>query len=198
MSLLRFGLLFFVIGFALTFAMRGVYHAGYGKAEAEGKAALETLKREYSDANAKRWAEYADKERQARERLQEEQARADTLAETLLQTESALAAERRDFTRRIADATRNNTTAFGPEFVRLYNEALYGPGWSAGAGSQNKSGGAASAAHRAGTAPAPGGGILPEQPVTLADLLAHVRDYGAYCRNLSDRLGLWNELAQGW
>jgi len=196
MSLLRTALLFFVIGFALTFAVRGVYHAGYGKAEAEGKAALEALKREHSDINSKRWAEYAAKEREARERLQEEQARADALTKTLLRAEDALAAERRDFTRRIADATRNNNAAFSPEFVRLYNEALYGP--AAGAGSQNKPGGAASAAHGAGSAPAPGGGVLPEQPVTLADLLAHSRDYGAYCRNLSERLGLWNELALGW
>lgn len=186
------------LGLAAFVVLGGVYRVGYGKAEAEGVAALEELKREYSDANAARWAEYADKEREARERLQAEQARANTLEAELLQTKNTLAAERRGFAKRIADATRNNDCTLTADTVRLYNEALYGPGRAAGGGSENSAAGAPGLAASA-WAPAPlGAGLLREQAVTLRDLLAHARLYGEWAREVYAIALGWNELSQSW
>lgn len=116
--------------FVLWLVGSGIYDAGYGKAQAEGVAALEALKREYSDANAARWAEYADKLQEARQDTQDKQAKADALEAELLDAKTALTAERRGFAKRIADATRNNDCSLSADTVRLYNEALYGPGWA--------------------------------------------------------------------
>lgn len=179
---------------ALWLIVTGIYSAGYGKAKAEGQAALSALEARHAEQEAARWAVAAEAERAARARLQAEQARADDLAARLAQTENTLAVERRAFTKRIADATRN-APALTAASVRLYNEALYGP---AGAGPGGQAGNPGHAANGAGPAPAAGGRVLPEQPVTLADLLAHARDYGGWCRNLQARERAWIDLSAGW
>lgn len=179
-SLLCFGLAFWV-----------AHNAGYKSAEVKGQAALAVLEARHAEEEAARWAVVAEAERKGRERLQAEQTRADALTAQLQETETTLASERRAFTKRIADATRN-APVLTAESVRLYNEALYGP--AAGAGGGNKAGDSASAAYGAGTAPASGGRVLPEQPVTLADLLAHARDYGGWCRTLQARERAWVDL----
>lgn len=181
--------------FALVLVVNGIYRAGYATAEAKGNAALAALEKTHAEENVALWAQYAAREREARVRLQEEQARADSLTDQLQRTETALATERRDFTRRIANATRGNNSALSAEYVGLYNEALYGP---AGAGRTDKAGSASSAAHSAGTTAPVGSGVLPHEPVTLADLLAHARDYGGWCRTLEAREHTWAELSAGW
>lgn len=179
----------------LYFTVNAIYQAGYGKAQAEGKAALAALEQKHAEENAARWAEYATKEREARERLQDEQAKANTLEAALLETKNTLAAERRGFAKRIADATRNSDCILTAEFVRLYNEALYGP---AGAGNQNSAGSAAGPAQGA-PAPAPlGAGLLREQPVTLKDLLAHAKLYGEWAREVHAIALGWVTLSKDW
>lgn len=177
--------------FVVWLVVSGIYDAGYGKAKAEGQAALAELKREYSDANAARWAEYAAKLQEARQETQDKQAKADALEAELLDAKTALAAERRGFAKRIADATRNSDCPLSADAVRLYNEALYGPGWAALAGSKSGNAGAPGLAQSAAT-PAPlGAGLLREQPVTMKDLLAHSKLYGEWAREVFS-------IAQGW
>lgn len=140
---------------ALLVALTGAYSRGYAAAEAEGRAALAELQTAHATENVARWAEYAASERRARKRLQEEQARADAVVEKLLAEQGERAKERRDFQRRIANATRDTDCNFSADTVRLYNEALYGPG--PGAGSANGAGGAAPSKNAAGSPAAAAG-----------------------------------------
>lgn len=177
--------------YVLWLVAGGIYDAGYGKAKAEGEAALAELKRAYSDEGAARWAEYAAKLQEARQETQKKQAKADALEAELLDAKTALAAERRGFAKRIADATRDNDCPLSAGAVRLYNEALYGPGRAALAGSEDGTAGAPGPAQGA-RAPAPlGAGLLQEQAVTLKDLLAHAKLYGEWAREVF-------KIAQGW
>lgn len=182
----------------LWLALIGIYRAGYSRAHAEGAAALETCKREYSDANAARWAEYAATLQQAGRENREAQARADALETELLNAKTALADERRGFAKRIADATHNNDCPLSPDVVRLYNEALYGPGYAAGMGNDGSAAGAASPAQRAAPPAAPGAGLLHEQPVTIKDLLAHAKRYGEWAREVHAVALGWKALSAGW
>ncbi len=179
---------------ALWLAVTGVYQAGYGKAQAEGAAALETLKRKYSDATSTQWADYAARLEEARKETQQKQTRADALEAELLDAKNALDAERRGFAKRIADATRNTDCPLSADAVRLYNEALYGPGVAAAAGSENNNAGATRFAQGANAPAALGTGVLREQPVTLKDLLAHAALYGAWAREVHAIALGWNAL----
>jgi len=187
-----------IVAAALFVMAWGIYNAGYGKAQAEGTAALEKLKREVADANAARWAEFAAANKAARERLQAEQARADKLETALINTKNTLASERRGFAKRITDATRDNDCVLTADAVRLYNEALYGPEGAAGAGRSNESGGSADPSQHT-EAPAPlGAGVLPEQPVTVRDLLAHAVLYGAWAQEVHAIALGWVQLSKDW
>jgi hypothetical protein len=180
--------------FVLWLVAGGIYDAGYGKAQAEGVAALAELKREYSDANVARWEEYAAKLQEARRETQNKQAKADALEAELLDAKTALVNERRGFAKRIADATRNNDAHLDADVVRLFNEALYGPGWAARAGSEHGAAGASGLAQSAG-APAPSGaGLLREQLVSMKDLLAHAKLYGEWAREVYTIALGWNAL----
>lgn len=179
---------------ALWLAVTGVYQAGYGKAKAEGAAALEILKREYSDAASTQWADHAAELEKARKETQQKQIRADALEAELLDTKNTLAAERWGFAKRIADATRNTDCTLNADAVRLYNEALYGPGPAAAAGSENNNAGASRFAQGAAAPAALGAGVLREQPVTMKDLLAHAALYGAWAREVYAIALGWNAL----
>ena len=176
----------------------GVYRAGYSRAEAAGAAALETLKREYSEANAARWAEYAATLQETGRENREAQARADALEADLLHAKTALDAERRGFAKRIADATRDADCPLSPDTVRLYNEALYGPGLAAADGSHGSAAGAPGPAQPAAIPAAPGAGLLSEQPVTMKDLLAHAKLYGDWAREVYAIAQGWNALSADW
>lgn len=190
-SVLKYVALVVVVSVLLWVAATTVHQTGYDKAQAEGNAALAALGKMYADANADRWAEYAANEREARERLQDEQEKANALEAALLETKIALADERRGFAKRIADATRNDNCMLSADAVRLYNEALYGPDGTANAGSKNNTAGAA---HPAESTPSPtpiGAGILRGQSVNIKDLLAHAKLYGEWAREVY-------AIAQGW
>ncbi len=160
------------------------YARGVSAEAARGRARLaeqaETASRE-AEARA---VATAEAERFARRRLEEETARAAAVAGELSETRSRLAAERRAFNRRmirVSEEASRRCAGLSADWVRLYNEALgLAPVKSVPSAS------AAGAGAAAGSAPAAGSGLQPGTPVTASpeDLLAHVRDYGGYCRSL--------------
>lgn len=163
----------------------GGYWAGYSRADAFCDVQLSTLKAGYAEAYAKAYKE-------ALENLEEETQRANLLAVQLMGAKRQITAQTQDITRRIRHAAQAGAAGclFGPDFVRLYNEALGYPG--GGALPENAS--AAGADLAGGPAPAAGPGLLPARPVTPEDLLAHARDYGAWARGMRAQLAALGEL----
>ena len=151
----------------------GGYWAGHSRADAARLAEVAELKRGYAEA-------YAEAQRQARAALEEEVRRGAAISAALIETRQDLLNRTKDINRRIENAARSAAgCTFGPAFVELYNEALgYG-----GAALPASAGASGAGDDPAATAPA-GPGILAGQSVTPEDLLAHVRDYGAWARGL--------------
>ena len=122
-------------------------------------------------------------EKNARERLAAETARGEKFARELAAKTAELDVERASVNRRIRDVSekaRRDCAGLSAGWVRLYNEALYGSGHSAG-----NEGSAPGGAHDApGSAGAAGARVQPDALATPEDVLAHVRDYGGYCRKL--------------
>ena len=123
-------------------------------------------------------------EKNARERLAAETARGEKLARELAAKTAELDAERASVNRRIRDVSekaRRDCAGLSLEWVRLYNEALgFGAGHSAG-----NEGSAPGGTHDApGSAGAARAGVQPDALATPEDVLAHIRDYGLYCRRL--------------
>lgn len=169
----------------------GGYWAGHSRADAVRIAEVASLKAEYSAAQA-------DAERQARERLEQETARANDLAERLQSEKGRIQIVTRTIPRRIPDAARSAAgCSFGPDFVELYNDALGYPR-ARGGSPVPESPGAVGTDIDAGPSAAPVGGLLPGKPVTPPvtpeDLLAHARDYGAWARGLEAQLRALGEL----
>lgn len=123
-------------------------------------------------------------EKNARERLAAETARGEKFARELAVKTAELDAERASVNRRIRDVSekaRRDCAGLSLEWVRLYNEALgFGAGHSAG-----NEGSAPGGTHDApGSAGAARAGVQPDALATPEDVLAHIRDYGLYCRRL--------------
>ncbi|KAF0235331.1 MAG: hypothetical protein FD177_85 [Desulfovibrionaceae bacterium] len=174
---------------AVALVVVAVYAAGvwvgYDKANDRRKAEVAALTAGYAEA-------YAKAEKQAREHLEEETQRANLLAVQLMGAKRQIAAQTQDITRRIRHAAQAGAAGcrFGPDFVRLYNEALGYPG----GGALPEDASAAGTDHAGGPAPAAGPGLLPDRPVTPEDLLAHARDYGAWARGMRAQLAALGEL----
>jgi len=162
-------------------AWRG-YRSGFDRADADRRAEIAELHAEHAEA-------LASAERIARERLEAETTRATTLERQYLAAVKTIAAQRRTISNeRIRHANRDldpdDLCRLGPDWVRLYNEA-------AGAGDRGHAlgGTAPGTADAAGTGQAVDARILPGgDTVTPADVLAHMRDYGARCRALEAQL----------
>ena len=159
------------------------YVRGFCIAETRGRALLaEQAEASASEREALAVAA-AEAERLARQRLEAETERAAAIAGELSETRNRLAAERQAFTRRmdrVAEDASRHCAGLPAGWVRLYNEALYGSGHSAG-----NEGSAPGGAHDApGSAGAAGARVQPDALATPEDVLAHVRDYGGYCRKL--------------
>ena len=123
-------------------------------------------------------------EKNARERLAAETARGEKFARELAAKTAELDAERASINKRIRDVSetaRRDCAGLSAGWVRLYNEALgLGSGDSAG-----DEGSAPGGAHDApGSAGAARAGVQPDALATPEDVLAHIRDYGGYCRKL--------------
>lgn len=168
-------------------ALLAGYTHGRDTAEQEGKARIAALQTAWAEQERGRAEAVAAAEKSARERLAAATERGDKLAAELANTTRALDAARVDLNRRIrhvSETARRDCPGLPAEWVRLYNEALglaeTGPDHSAGGGSSG-SGGAADASGSAGAA---GAGIQPDALTTPEDVLAHIRDYGQYCRRM--------------
>ena len=124
-------------------------------------------------------------EKNARERLAAETARGEKFARELAVKTAELDAERASVNRRIRDvseAARRDCAGLSAGWVRLYNEALGLADSGDSAGNQGSApGGAHDAPGSAGTAHA---GVRQDALATPEDVLAHIRDFGGYCRKL--------------
>ena len=150
----------------------------------EYEARIATINAAHAEQERTRAEAVAAAEKNARERLAAETARGEKFARELAVKTAELDAERASVNRRIRDvseAARRDCAGLSDGWVRLYNEALgLGSGHSAG-----REGSAPGGAHDAPGPPgAAGARVQPDALATPEDVLAHVRDYGLYCRKL--------------
>lgn len=150
----------------------------------EYEAKIATMNATHAEQERARAEAVAAAEKNARERLAAETARGEKFARELAVKTAELDAERASVNRRIRDvseAARRDCAGLSAGWVRLYNEALgLGSGHSAG-----NEGSAPGGTHDApGSAGAAGARVQPDALATPEDVLAHVRDYGGYCRKL--------------
>lgn len=158
------------------------------KAQYETRIAV--LAEEVSQKDKARAEAVAAAERAARERLEKETARVATLSAELSDARQKLAKERQNFDirlQKVALAARRDCAGLSSGWVRLYNEAFgLAAGTGGGSGSENAdSGGLVETPGQAGPA---GTGVRGDALATPEDVLAHVRDYGGYCRGLESQL----------
>lgn len=158
------------------------YARGVSVESARGRARLAEQAETASREREARAAAEAEAERLARSRLEEETARTAAVAGELSETRNRLAAERQAFNRRMArvsEEASRRCAGLSADWVRLYNEAL-------GLAEPDASAPAAGTGAASASAAAAGSGVQPGASVMVGpeDLLAHVRDYGGYCRSL--------------
>ena len=123
-------------------------------------------------------------ERQAHEALVAATARGEKLARELAAKTAELDAERTSVNKRIRDvseAARRDCAGLSLEWVRLYNEAL---GLGAGHSTGNEGSAPGGIGDAPGSAGSAGARVQQDALATPEDVLAHVRDYGGYCRKL--------------
>ena len=149
----------------------------------EYEAKIATMNATHAEQERARAEAVAAAEKNARERLAAETARGEKLARELAAKNAELDAERASVNRRIRDVSekaRRDCAGLPLGWVRLYNEALYGSGHSAGREGSTPDG----ADDAPGSAGAAGPRVQPDALATPEDVLAHVRDFGGYCRKL--------------
>ncbi len=160
------------------------YARGFGAAEARGRVLLAEQSEACARGRQAQAEASAEAERALRQRLEAEAARMSALAGELSETRSRLDSERQAFNRRMARVAKdasNHCPGLPDGWVRLYNQAL---GLASGSHSPSSAApGADEASHGSFTA---GSGVRPDTSplASPADLLAHARDYGGYCRSL--------------
>ena len=151
----------------------------------EYEAKIATMNATHAEQERARAEAVAAAEKNARERLAAETARGEKFARELAAKTAELDAERASVNRRIRDvseAARRDCAGLSAGWVRLYNEALGLADSGDSAGNQGSApGGAHDAPDSAGTAHA---GVRQDALATPEDVLAHVRDFGGYCRKL--------------
>ncbi|EFL52020.1 conserved hypothetical protein [Solidesulfovibrio fructosivorans JJ]] len=174
------------------------YRIGYGRADAARLAEVATLKAQAETWKAEQAKAWAEAERKARQELEATQSRANALAARLDRSKRQSAAKIRSITRRIPHATAGLDCVFGPEFVRLYNEAIgaAAPGsGDTGDGAVPQAADPAPVAGAPDAAPAAHPGLRPRRAVTPADILAHIRDYGTRAQAMEAQLNALIDLA---
>ena len=151
----------------------------------EYEARIATINAAHAEQERTRAEAVAAAEKNARERLAAETARGEKFARELAVKTAELDAERASVNRRIRDvseAARRDCAGLSAGWVRLYNEAL---GLADSGDSAGREGSAPGGAHDApGSAGAARAGVQPDALATPEDVLAHIRDYGLYCRRL--------------
>lgn len=164
----------------------GYMHGG-NTAEQEGEARIAALQAAWSEQERSRAEAAAAAEKSARERLAEATERGNRLATELTKTTRALDAARADLNKRIRDvseAARRDCAGMSLDWVRLYNEALGLTSPDAGHSAGSKKPGSGNAADTADTSGAAHARLQQDALATPEDVLAHIRDYGGYCRKL--------------
>ena len=205
-------------GFLCSAIVSVGYKLGYGKAEAEGLAALNALKAETQEERRRAADAYGKAVAETLAKYREEVSRGDSLAERITAADTAHAEENAALKRRISNAakkTAHPACAVGPDVVRLLNDAAGAclpdpalPGDVRAAGAAG-GGGACEAPDLGlleGVVSAPlawtcegkpnanGGKKKQSEVVSQADLLAWTLDYIARTRRLENRLEGWREL----
>ncbi|WP_279030497.1 hypothetical protein [Bilophila wadsworthia] len=151
----------------------------------EYEAKIATINAAHAEQERTRAEAVAAAEKNARERLAAETARGEKFARELAVKTAELDAERASINKRIRDVSekaRRDCAGLSREWVRLYNEALGLAGSYYSAGNEGSAPGGADDAP--GSAGAAGARVQPDTLATPEDVLAHVRDYGGYCRKL--------------
>lgn len=157
--------------------------------KAQYETRIAALAQEVSEKEKARAEAVATAERAARERLEKETARVAALSAELSDARKKLAKERQTFDARlqkVAVTARHNCAGLSRDWVRLYNEALGLAGSGGGSGSQDTD--PAGTAQNAGQTGPARAGVRGDALATPEDVLAHVRDYGGYCRGLEVQL----------
>lgn len=181
-----------LIGAALLVAGGWIAHL-YGKLglqEARYEARIADMAREVSEKEKARAEAVAAAERTARERLEKETARVAALSAELSDARKKLAKERQTFDvrlQKVASAARRDCAGLSADWVRLYNEALGLAAHSGGGPESENTDPAGPAAAPGQTGPARAG-LRGDALASPEDVLAHVRDYGGYCRGLESQL----------
>lgn len=190
--------LLLVVGMAAGAGVWRGYQKGYAAAKIKGEAALAEEKRDRAEENAARALAVARAEEKARRDLESAVKASAAIEANLLNVTATLAAERNTVNKRIADAAKAaaaTCSGLPADWVRAYNDALLGPDSSAGSQKADSAGAQGPARSSAGTVPR-----LPQgQSLTSpADILAHARDYGNWCRRNTAQLNGWINLSEGW
>lgn len=161
------------------------YAAGARHISDRYETKLASINAAHAEEEQARAEAVAAAEKNARERLVAETARGNELSSELAAKTAELDAERASINKRIRDVSetaRRDCAGLSAGWVRLYNEALGLAGSGHSAGNEGSApGGAGDAPGSAGAARA---GVQPDALATPEDVLAHVRDYGGYCRKL--------------
>ena len=160
------------------------YRTGFEKADAARRAEVAELTARAEAWKAEQAKAWAEAERKAREELEAATGRVNALAARLDRAKRESAAKTNTITRRIPRATAGLHCSFSPDFVRLYNEAVGAAAPDSGGGAVPQAGDPAPVAGAPDAAPAVGPGLRPVRAVTPADILAHVRDFGARSQSL--------------
>jgi len=180
---------------ACLLAFGAGYRTGFDRADAARKAEVAELTAQAETWKAEQAKAWAEAERKAREELAAATNRVNALAARLDGAKCEQAAKIRDITRRIPRATAGLHCSFGPDFVRLYNEALGCAAGRVGGGSVPETGDSGGAAGAPDAAPAVGPGLRPMRAVTPADILAQLRDYGARSQAMEAQVNALIDLA---
>ena len=165
--------------------------------EARHEARIAGMAQEASEKEKARAEAVAVAERAAREKLERECVRVASLAAELSDARAQLAKNRKDFDARlqaVSLAAARDCRGLSADWVRLYNEALGLAGAGGGPGGEGADpAGDAASAGQAGPA---GAGVRGDALATPEDVLAHVRDYGGYCRGLEAQAKALVKVAQ--
>lgn len=183
-----------LVAAALAYGAWRCWHAGYDAADLKRQAEVAELQGAHSRA-------LAAAESEARRALAAATARGHELEADYLAARKTINRQAQELTReRIANASRPVVTAdgdlrVGPEWVRAYNEAI---GAGAGDGGHALPAAAPGPAGTAGTSgAAPAEVLRGDGTVTLADILAHARDYGQRNRAMEAQLNALIDWAEG-
>ena len=159
--------------------------------EAERASDLARMAEEVSQADAARARAVAEAERAAREKAEKDAARMAALAAKLSDTRAALVRERKAFDARlkaVSLAAAHECRGLSSEWVQLYNTALGLGSAGSGAGASGEDTGITGTHAPAGEAGTSDTGVRHDALATPEDILAHVRDYGTYCRSLEAQI----------